>query len=79
MTQLQLSSGTTQLPSWETPTGTKFCTPLHARANEAGRLFDVGPNNAIVCTGGQNGSMSKSLAVAHDLRTIRDRFCAPSQ
>jgi hypothetical protein len=26
-----------------------------------------------VCT---NGSMSRSVAVAHDLRSIRDRFCA---
>jgi predicted Rossmann-fold nucleotide-binding protein len=53
-----------------------LCTPLHTRANETGRLFDETPDKAIVCTGGTNGSMSRSMAVAHDLRTIRDRFCA---
>jgi hypothetical protein len=70
--QLQLA-WKTQLPSWASSADTRFCTPLHARANEAGRLFDAEPTKAIVCTG---GSMSRSVAVAHDLRTIRDRFCA---
>jgi hypothetical protein len=73
MSQIQLSWGT-QPPVWVTET--QYCTPLHARANEAGRLFDADPTKAIVCTGGANGSMSRSMAVAHDLRTIRDRFCA---
>jgi hypothetical protein len=54
----------------------RYCTPLHTRANETGRLFDVDPTKAIVCTGGNTGSMSRSVAVAHDLRTIRDRFFA---
>jgi hypothetical protein len=75
--QLQLT-WKTQLPTWWTSSSadTRFCTPLHARANEDGRLFDADPTKAIVCTGGTNGSMSRSNAVAHDLRTIRDRFCA---
>jgi hypothetical protein len=59
---------------WGEPSsGGKFCTPLHARPHESGLLFDT--TNTVVCTGEGQGSMSKSIAIAHDLRSIRDRVC----
>jgi hypothetical protein len=71
--------GLTWAPVTVADTQTQYCTPLHARRNETGRLFDA--DQAIVCTGGgaMEGSMSRSMAVAHNLRTIRDRFCAAPQ
>lgn len=45
------------------------CVPIHARPLEDSLLFS--PDNALVCT----PSVTRSLALANDLRTIRDRTC----